>query len=618
MISPCFLAAVLALGSQPASSARPLARAGQQQPGSESADAEAWRALVERDQRVSFPAFCARAAQLELGREDLPAARRALAMVVLGSCGSESERAALESWSLRGSPEERLAATLGLGALGPRSASLLLRLANEAEPVQAACALLALLRSGDPAGADHVRELAAASDHPLAQTARRLLAFQADPCSSAPTDAARLWLELRFEAARRYGLIDGKTWRTLLSDELERDEAFLDRFVYRAATGLMRPGVRDHFLALVTEGTCDEGLRAAMEVILPTEIAEMVAAGVWTPSSVQWAVMLAAIEEQHVEALSDPLLDQALALEEHARQAALLYLRAGDLRGRSALEQELGSAGPQQRSRMVEGLGASGMRNFLSSLVGLAEDPDPTVRAAALVAQARLGNEGAKDRIEILLSNEELARLRVPREILVEALARACPDAAALSLLSEALPYLSGPARIRAATALVGAGREEGAEILRAALRASPPTGPEGAQRVAALARQAQAEDRELLRELFPLPGEPEVNAELALALLRQGDGLVAPLLRSALWRGPFHRSVLAGGLLADALGIDALRTEVESPPRSARPEALRRAGFALGEWGGPAQVEALARRFGASDPRLQGALLGALSARTH
>jgi hypothetical protein len=40
--------------------------------------------------------------------------------------------------------------------------------------------------------------------------------------------------------------------------------------------------------------------------------------------------------------------------------------------------------------------------------------------------------------------------------------------------------------------------------------------------------------------------------------------------------------------------------------------------GFALGAWGGLGQVEQLAARVAVGDPALQGAVLGALGARTH
>ena len=93
---------------------------------------------------------------------------------------------------------------------------------------------------------------------------------------------------------------------------------------------------------------------------------------------------------------------------------------------------------------------------------------------------------------------------------------------------------------------------------------------------------------------------------------------LIARFLRIALWRAPFHRSQLAAALLVDLQGIDALRFELETPPpQGSRPEDRRRVGFALGELGGLAQVDLLFDRVGAGDPGLQGAVLGALSART-
>jgi hypothetical protein len=57
------------------------------------------------------------------------------------------------------------------------------------------------------------------------------------------------------------------------------------------------------------------------------------------------------------------------------------------------------------------------------------------------------------------------------------------------------------------------------------------------------------------------------------------------------------------------------------NPPVEATEQDVRRLGYAIGEWGGLPAVEALRKRLnstaGADLPALQGAILGALAART-
>ncbi|HVS17975.1 MAG TPA: hypothetical protein VMT18_05195, partial [Planctomycetota bacterium] len=124
--------------------------------------------------------------------------------------------------------------------------------------------------------------------------------------------------------------------------------------------------------------------------------------------------------------------------------------------------------------------------------------------------------------------------------------------------------------------------------------------------------------DLQRLIDFFPQENDLEVNMALAEVLMRSGTPDMARFLRNAMRQPPFHRGMLAAALLVELAGIESLRQEVETPPRTARPEDLRRVGFALGEWGGLAQVELLAARVAVGNAALQGAVLGALGARTH
>jgi hypothetical protein len=144
------------------------------------------------------------------------------------------------------------------------------------------------------------------------------------------------------------------------------------------------------------------------------------------------------------------------------------------------------------------------------------------------------------------------------------------------------------------------------------------PAGELSRRAVEALGRHPGAADLSLVRSLFPLGDELEIDVELACVLVRSGDAEIVPLLRSALWSEPWNRSVLAAALWIDVGGLDPLRLELQRPLAGASSRDLRRVGFALGEWGGLAEVEWLGTRIGPAEPALQGAMLGALGARTH
>lgn len=130
------------------------------------------------------------------------------------------------------------------------------------------------------------------------------------------------------------------------------------------------------------------------------------------------------------------------------------------------------------------------------------------------------------------------------------------------------------------------------------------------------------AEDLEFLAREFPLDGNHEGNVFLAHTLIKNGHAKVEPILQAAVWDGPWHRSVLAAALVVEYRGVDLLMQWAAKPPASARSTDLRRVGFAIGEWGGLEAIDVLrgllGSAAGAERPALQGALLGALTTRTH
>ena len=614
MLAPLALALLAALSPQ--SNSTPAQRFAASNPAPALDSGLDWDSLRARNARAGFAPLSGKNAQLFLASEDGQRAapeERAAAFAALGIAEMRAERARLEKATGEGSPLERRAATLGLGRLGPGSTPLLVRLSNEAEPLQAECALLALLYSGQADARAHVEARAAAEPAVSA-----LLEFLRDVDAAPESAAGRLWLELRWAAARRFGLIDGKAWRVVLLERLSQERLFLDRLVYRAARALSRPGVQDHFLGALLEDPGEEALRAAVAV-LPNEIAQLIQYGLWSPSPEQWPILLDEIRERRLEALAEPLLVHALAQPDVGGVAALLLMRAGNSRGRKILEGAMAEGGAELRRLTAESLGDTGNPTWSGWLAVLREDEDLRVRAAALVAQLQLGNSGAQRTLSIFLANPELSERELPHELLIGALARAAETKAVGEVLSAALPDLEGDVKLRAAAALARAGRPLGIQALRDALKPSnPPRGALGAELVRALGAFPDNSDLQLLQDFFPQEGELEVNCALADVLMEADTPLMGRFLRVAMWQPPFHRGMLAAALLVELSGIESLRQEVESPQLNAREQDLRRIGFALGEWGGLPQVELLAARVAVGHPALQGAVLGALAARTH
>jgi HEAT repeat protein len=570
-----------------------------------------WPELLERDRTLGFTPLTRDKALSDLALGELTPQRRASALMALGCARAGGERSRLESWAQEGSAIERQAAILGLGEMTLADARPLVQLAEDPEPEIARCALLALVRGGSAAGVHHVQRLAAAEGE-LSEAAADALVFALDPAQSRETPEARSLLELRFEAAKRYGLIEGQAWPVLVCERLCADEDFLDRVIYIAAATLRDGAVRDHFLELVLRGPPPEALRGAV-VAMPTELSRLVASGLWQPADdAAWRALLEEIDASRLEGLADPILEQASAIPELRAWALLLRVRGGAREELEQLTLERSATGAGDRARIAEALGESADPDLTTSLAPMLEDPDPLVRAAALVALARLGEPKSVARLEGRMADAEDPE----RDHLVEALRRAARSAHVSSLLATLFPELEGDARLGAAIALARSGHAGAREEVRAALRERPPAGAQGEALVRALIAAPDAGDLALLRELFPVEGEPAISARIARALIELRDPLVLPVLRAALWRGPWNRSVLAGGLMAKVAGIGSLLFELQRPPETATSRDLRRVGFALGEWGGLDQLEILDERRIAT-PAVEGALLGALGART-
>ncbi|MAF66680.1 MAG: hypothetical protein CMJ84_13600 [Planctomycetes bacterium] len=575
----------------------------------------AWPERLRRDERASFTPRSAVAARAALERSGLGPVERGVALMALGSTGTTIERARLASWSAEGTPAERKAAILALGELGTGVQDRLSELCDDPDTELAACAALALLRTGTLSARARVDELTRGGRSDLAQRARDLLLFEADPLAAGELPAPRLLLDLRWSAARAYGLVDGQAWSITLLGELLADERFLDAVVLSESARLQAPGVKDHLLAQLLEVGGQWAVRAAVAG-LPVELALLVENDLWRPSRADWEWILDEIGTRS-------LASEAVDLLGIARASAGLNLRAIELLSRGGVYDDLEELSaqwedlaPGERILVCRAIGNTHRPDVGARLADWGDDPQPAVAAAALLAQARLADSRAISRLRTELLDPQQTgwalRVRMACEM--------ASDPVVGDLLSEALELCEGDWRLRVAASLGLAGRPGALIVLREALGGRLPDGELGVLVVRALGSSGSEEDLEFLAEVFPLERRPLLNHHLARALVGGRYEEALGVVRTALWRGPFDRSVLAAAVLIDRVGIFRLREELAMPPARATSEDIRRVGFALGEWGGLAEIDELQRRLRARtfDPVMQGALLGALSARTH
>ncbi|MCY2961470.1 MAG: hypothetical protein NTY35_15010 [Planctomycetota bacterium] len=577
---------------------------------------EAWRGLLQRDKTVQFTARTPSEARAVLGAEGISAQRRAAALMALGCASAEGERGRLETLARTGQGIERVASILALGEMNAGATALLLDIAGTETGLLRDAALLALLRDGRNAGRRRVEEIAADPSHPAALGARDLLVQAFDPAASRPTAAGSVLLRLRWEAAREFGLVEGQAWKVLAIRELSAAPDLLAEVVMGALPGLRRPGVADHLLNQVLHGRGTARLRAAVAVI-PRELSDLVANDLWRPADVaEWRAILDEIDRRRVERLAVDLVRAAIEVPEVRWRAVELAGLAGEESSGPLLAVDPSQLDAQGREQLAVALGAVPDASWLTRFATLAQDPDPAVRAAFRVAALRHDQRKPTAEVEERATDPDHPEHRPT----IRALLRVARDPRAGVVLESRFGESSGEEKVAIATGLCGVGRLAGRATVREALSSDPPPrGADAVELVRALARNGSSEDVEVFRALFPRPDDRELDVELARALAEIGDSAVEPLLRSAIWNSEFDVSVLAVGLLFDHGGPFALLRELQDPPISAASSDLRRVGFAVGQWGGPAEYERLLRELRATSahPAVQGAWLGALASRT-
>jgi len=609
------LALLASLAAAPSQEAREEASV----PRVELARAAAWPDLLARDARVSWGMRTASSALAALEDRTATPARRAAAVLALGAARQLQGRGRVIETTAEKDPELKRAAIWALALYADaRDVPQLVDFASRKAAQVAEAGAFALALNGTPPALAALERLAKEPDGPASQGARAALALREAPPKE--SELARSYLDLRFEAARGHGLVDGQAWESLLLEDLARNQKFLNRVVYRTAADLARPGIADHFLEVTLAGAPPERLRGVVRAI-PEQLSQLVEAGLFLPASdEEWRILVDEIERLRLESRTEPLLRRAWSVLAVRPQVAGLLARAGADRSLQLLELHLRSGDARERALAAEALGGARDPSYVADLSALELDLDARVRSTALVARLRLGDSSALATVRERagLSGDRAMELHPDAGAVLEALSRCGGEPSLRGIAAELLPRVPGGAKARLASELLLGGYEPARDTVREYLQQQRPTGELARAAVEALGHQPAAADLALMRVLFPLGDELEIDVELACALVRTGDAEIVPLLRSALWSEPWNRSVLAAALWIDVAGMDPLRMELQRPPPGTSARDLRRVGFALGEWGGLAEVEWLGSRIGPAEPGLQGAVLGALGARTH
>jgi HEAT repeat protein len=592
-----------------------------------------WVKLMRRDSGVGFTDRTRQAAQSALSDTDTVGIARACAFFALGSVQSVAARPALELEAREAPGIVRRAAVLALGELGESlngAAELLIELLEDPDPSIVNDALLALARSHFPRAETHLKRLVSDTPNPLSQRAQQALDFVRFPNRRSEFESVTMLLSLRYETAKRYGSLNGRPWSQHRLEELKRDEAFLDEVILMAAAELLKPGIKDHLMEIVIQPGRTLRWRAAATA-LPEDVERMIANGLGGPHrEAGWAQLIDGAVESGWAGSMPETLGKALSIRALAPTAAAHLIRS-----RPDLEEELRAAfrSPRRevRVRAAEAVGRLSLTGYLLDLRGLSKHTFTAggsqphriqVAAASWVARLRLGDLTAREPMIDVLADRVGAYNDHDRSGVLDALEKACLSEAVVQFLVQLAPLTDGLVRAEVQALLALSGRAPASAGLRAAYGEADRGSSSAGRLLRGIAHLPSVDDLEFLAREFPLDEDHASNVLLAQVLIENGHEKIEPILRAAIWKGPWHRSALAAAVVAEYRGLDLLMHWVAMPPATARSVDLRRVGFAIGEWGGLEAIDKLRRLLGsaagAERPALQGALLGALTTRTH
>lgn len=581
--------------------------------------------MLEEDKDYAFPGRAGQLASEALRSGSLSHARRAAALYTLGETRTSSARSLVEPWLNSGTVEERCAAIAAWGELGvlPEGEDPILAQALTDPSLSVAeSALLAMYLSTPKLAMERLAFLVASPEQPLASAAGHILQWHERGICSAPGAVTRR-LELRWQAARMFGTVRGQTWTASLVEELSKDLFFIDRSLLIEAGTLADPRVPDHLLEWLLLNPGEEAPALAMMLNMPAAMEELVKQGIWTPlNDAQNNAILDVAESRGLLRLIPETLGQ-LALQPKYTQRIAGWLVGVDSAYGDAIEGNLLSSVTSVRAQAARSAGQAGRTEWVLRLRDLSLDSEISVRIEALVARVREGDKELAWRpLRSLFIDQREQFSDADRDLALRSML-AAHNGRVLDLVHHIRAGLGdGPERAKFTAILLLGGRNPDSTGIRDTFSTSIGHDFWSMRMLEALGRSGLSDDRKLLERAFPDPTSYAVNLVLSSALLAHLSEEIVPLLKHAVWNGDFNQSCLAAILVADRYGPLRLMQWLERPPVGAHVEDLRRVGFMVGSLGGKEAIDLLTKNLGATAgadrPELQGALLGALSARTY
>ena len=244
--------------------------------------------LVARDAKLAFHPRFGVEAQLLLDEGEPDVLQSAVAYVALGASGMTEEVDRLREGLASAEPLVRRACVVALGELGPVGTPALIGMLDDEELGN--LARLALLRTGSQEGRVVLLERFKSRGEAAVPA---LIEFVDHPTNftEVPRDAQVIY-DLRFLAARSFGLVDGQRWAVHLTQALAADPAFLDLVVFLAAADTREPAVRDLVLERLVEEGSVPALRAAVRTMMP-ELRALLENDLYEPADdSEWRVLL--------------------------------------------------------------------------------------------------------------------------------------------------------------------------------------------------------------------------------------------------------------------------------------------------------------------------------------
>tara|TARA_R110002072_G_scaffold24526_2_gene83312 strand:- start:8890 stop:10791 length:1902 start_codon:yes stop_codon:yes gene_type:complete len=623
--SALLLLATLGIGAQPEHRRPQVPKGGTVAVQDEASDKLSWDDLLRRDERVGFTARTADLARAVLEREVHSPAEYKAALMAAAESNAVHLRHHLEAAATVEDIGIRRAALVALGEYRSRVGQSEPTLhAGLEDPRAAGCALFALFRV-DVATAARIARGLKGTDKPGTYFAERV-EFWDGVAPGPDCTPARIRLELRWDAARRFGTVDGRAWSRILIEELSRDQVFLEHFVFMQAAQLGGPVVRDHLATLLVEEPSRVVVQACVRS-MHAELDQILGSGAWAPEDEGLWFTLVNEAIRTGAARDMPHAMRLAGSREDLQPLVLPFLAKHDEEILEKVLLDMESPKTNRRRMTVRGVGAAALVPAVRKLYAMEEDSNPAVRAEAWVVRCRLGDGEAFAHVREMLTRslgsepdpEVLRERQLVQQALMFHSAGRLVQKLMLDLVDrmplddERLPYFLAALRIEGHAVDAGlviqtiARRDvlEGQdEILIRAIGHVPGS--------VALAH---------LTERFPNGGSTIIDLELAHALAGVSSPEIQTLLSAAVFGENWHFGVLAAAVVEEHYGRNALMLWALQPPEGTGPGALRRLGFAIGEIGQLDALEELTRRLGhggADRPVLQGALLGALSGRSH